>query len=125
MEEAQHYNQAVLLQAGEELNSEWLETAWKKLAEHHDALRLRYRSEQGAWRQRNAGREEGQFFSVVELKGDREEQAGGMGGGVGEKEQRVGVGSGAVLGGTHVKPDPGGGGVDYLGGGRGTGGGTG
>src|SRR5258708_35377891 len=105
MEEAQHYNQAVLLQAGEELNSEWLETAWKKLAEHHDALRLRYRSEQGAWRQRNAGREEGQFFSVVELKGDREEQAGGVGGGIGGMEQGLGVERGPVLRGTPVKAD--------------------
>src|SRR5205823_6173236 len=36
-EQAHHYNQAVLLQAHEELHSEWLEAAWKKLVEHHDA----------------------------------------------------------------------------------------
>ncbi|HEV3316175.1 MAG TPA: amino acid adenylation domain-containing protein [Candidatus Angelobacter sp.] len=74
LEEAHHYNQAVLLQAGEELKSEWLETAWKQLVEHHDALRLRYRREQGEWRQRNAGREEKQFFSVMELERNEEEE---------------------------------------------------
>src|SRR5207244_766063 len=73
-EEAYHYNQAILLEAREELNSEWLESAWKKLVEHHDALRLRYRREQGEWRQWNASREENRFFETIELEGDEEEQ---------------------------------------------------
>src|SRR5229473_1513560 len=105
MEEVHHYNQAVLLEAGEELNSEWLETAWKKLAEHHDALRLRYRSEQGEWRQRNAGREESRFFSVVELKGNRDEQARELERVIDEMQQSLELESGPVLRVAHIKPD--------------------
>ena len=40
--EPHYYNQAVLLEADQELNSQWLELTWQKLVEHHDALRLRY-----------------------------------------------------------------------------------
>jgi amino acid adenylation domain-containing protein/non-ribosomal peptide synthase protein (TIGR01720 family) len=72
--ESHHYNQALALRAGEELNGEWLAAAWRKLVEHHDALRLRYRREGGEWLQWNAAREENEFFSVVELKGESAEE---------------------------------------------------
>jgi amino acid adenylation domain-containing protein/non-ribosomal peptide synthase protein (TIGR01720 family) len=69
-EEAHHYNQAVLLEAANELRTEWLEAAWQKLVEHHDALRLRFHREGGSWRETIDREEQNQFFSIVELTGN-------------------------------------------------------
>ncbi|MCP4655899.1 MAG: amino acid adenylation domain-containing protein, partial [bacterium] len=52
--EPHHFNQAVLLEVGEALDSRRLERALAALEEHHDALRLRFLREQAGWRQLNA-----------------------------------------------------------------------
>ncbi|HEV2733436.1 MAG TPA: condensation domain-containing protein, partial [Longimicrobiaceae bacterium] len=50
--EPHHFNQAMLLEVGERLDAEILSGAVAALLEHHDALRLRFRREGGAWTQR-------------------------------------------------------------------------
>ena len=49
--ERQHWNQSLLLQARQPLDGERLERALLRLLAHHDALRLRFRQEDGAWHQ--------------------------------------------------------------------------
>ncbi|SMF97467.1 non-ribosomal peptide synthase domain TIGR01720/amino acid adenylation domain-containing protein [Methylomagnum ishizawai] len=46
-----HWNQSVLLETGRALDADTLESALRRLVEHHDALRLRYREVDGAWEQ--------------------------------------------------------------------------
>ncbi|MHC5728742.1 MAG: condensation domain-containing protein, partial [Nostoc sp.] len=52
-QEAHHFNQSVLLQIPNHLQPELIETALKKLLEHHDALRLRFTSEVSKHKQIN------------------------------------------------------------------------
>ncbi|WP_145003791.1 non-ribosomal peptide synthetase [Pseudomonas oryzihabitans] len=54
----QHWNQSLLLQARQPLDAERLEQALVRLLMHHDALRLRFRQEDGIWRQAYAGQAE-------------------------------------------------------------------
>ena len=49
--ERQHWNQSLLLQARQPLDGERLERALLRLLAHHDALRLRFREENGVWHQ--------------------------------------------------------------------------
>ncbi len=52
----EHWNQAVLLDVGQPLDSDLLKQAIAALVRHHDALRLRFRrDEEGNWIQVNAG----------------------------------------------------------------------
>jgi natural product biosynthesis luciferase-like monooxygenase protein/amino acid adenylation domain-containing protein/non-ribosomal peptide synthase protein (TIGR01720 family) len=53
--EPHHFNQAVMLESKEPLDATLLERAVAKLLEHHDALRLRFKQEEGTWRQVNTG----------------------------------------------------------------------
>ncbi|HEX8160667.1 MAG TPA: amino acid adenylation domain-containing protein, partial [Pyrinomonadaceae bacterium] len=62
-----HWNQAVLLGLRRRIEAGVMERAVELLLEHHDALRLRFRKDAGAWRQYNAGREERRVFSEVDL----------------------------------------------------------
>jgi amino acid adenylation domain-containing protein/non-ribosomal peptide synthase protein (TIGR01720 family) len=103
-EESQHYNQAIVLEAEEELKSEWLHAAWKKLIEHHDALRLRYWREGEEWRQRNAGREENKFFDVVELKGNEQEWARQLEQVIEGMQKSLNLQNGPLFRVMHVKP---------------------
>ncbi|MBR8841048.1 MAG: amino acid adenylation domain-containing protein, partial [Stigonema ocellatum SAG 48.90 = DSM 106950] len=64
-EDAHHYNQSVLLQIPNNLQSEFIEIAWKKLIEHHDALRLRFTSDEH--KQINGGKDDKVPFAVVDL----------------------------------------------------------
>jgi amino acid adenylation domain-containing protein/non-ribosomal peptide synthase protein (TIGR01720 family) len=48
--ERQHWNQALLLEPTQTLNAQHLEQALLAVLEQHDALRLRFTEEQGAWR---------------------------------------------------------------------------
>ncbi|MCV3211983.1 amino acid adenylation domain-containing protein [Plectonema radiosum NIES-515] len=66
-EEAHHYNQSVLLQIPKRVQSELIELAWKKLIEHHDALRLRFTSEASEHKQINQSKDDRVPFSVVDL----------------------------------------------------------
>ncbi len=47
--EPQHWNQAVMMETRETLEPEWLAEALRRLIEHHDALRLRFRREEPNW----------------------------------------------------------------------------
>jgi non-ribosomal peptide synthase domain TIGR01720/amino acid adenylation domain len=44
-----HWNQSVLLKTREPVMAEWLEASLRTLLTHHDALRLRFASQQGSW----------------------------------------------------------------------------
>ncbi|MFM7367894.1 MAG: condensation domain-containing protein, partial [Sphaerospermopsis kisseleviana] len=65
--EIHHYNQSVLLQVPNDLQSELIAIAWKKLLEHHDALRLRFTSVGSEYQQINQGLGEKVPFTVVDL----------------------------------------------------------
>jgi len=65
--EAHHYNQSVLLQIPNHLQSELIEIALKKLLEHHDALRLRFTSVADEYKQINQGFDDSVPFAVVDL----------------------------------------------------------
>ena len=68
--EPHHFNQAVLLEVREPLDAERVRRAVRHLAVHHDALRLRYRREDGKWRQDGVGPgEESTGFEQVDLSG--------------------------------------------------------
>jgi non-ribosomal peptide synthase protein (TIGR01720 family) len=53
--EAHHFNQALMLEAREKVDAGLLEQALQRLVEHHDALRLTYERENGAWKQHHVG----------------------------------------------------------------------
>ena len=97
--EPHYYNQAVLLEADPELNSQWLELAWQKLVEHHDALRLRYSKGEGGWRQWNVAKEENQFFQIVEENGQELDQV------INEMQKGLDLEHGPLLRVTYVKPN--------------------
>ena len=97
--EPHHYNQAVLLEAGEELNSQWLELAWQKLVEHHDALRLRYSKGQGGWRQWNVIQEENRFFQIIEAGGQQLNQV------IEEMQKALDLEHGPLLRVAYIKPN--------------------
>ncbi|MEH1938078.1 MAG: amino acid adenylation domain-containing protein [Nostoc sp.] len=65
--EAHHYNQSVLLQIPNHLQSELIAIALKKLLEHHDALRLKFTSVASEHRQTNQGLDDSVPFAVVDL----------------------------------------------------------
>ncbi|WP_164021874.1 non-ribosomal peptide synthetase, partial [Pyxidicoccus trucidator] len=58
---AHHFNQAVLLASREPLEPARLEKALAHVVAHHDALRLRFRQDEGAWSQENASIDEASF----------------------------------------------------------------
>ncbi|BAY66479.1 amino acid adenylation domain-containing protein [Calothrix brevissima NIES-22] len=62
-----HYNQSVLLSVPSDLKLEILESVFKQLLLHHDALRLRFTRDDGAWLQVNTGVEETISLSVIDL----------------------------------------------------------
>jgi non-ribosomal peptide synthase protein (TIGR01720 family) len=52
LEREEHYNQSVLLEVKEEVSGEELEKAVRELVRQHDAMRMRYRKEEGGeWEQ--------------------------------------------------------------------------
>ena len=70
----QHFNQAVLLELGAELEPDWVQRVVQQLLVQHDALRLRFISEGTGWWQINAGLEDSVPFAVIDLSGIAEEQ---------------------------------------------------
>jgi amino acid adenylation domain-containing protein/non-ribosomal peptide synthase protein (TIGR01720 family) len=66
-QEIHHFNQSVLLEIPNHLQNDLIETAFKKLLEHHDALRLRFVVEGSQWKQINQGFDDNILFSVVDL----------------------------------------------------------
>jgi non-ribosomal peptide synthase protein (TIGR01720 family) len=63
----QHFNQAVLLELGADLEPGWVQRVVRQLLAQHDALRLRFTPEGSGWRQVQAGLEEAVPFGVVDL----------------------------------------------------------
>ncbi|OYE03761.1 non-ribosomal peptide synthetase [Nostoc sp. 'Peltigera membranacea cyanobiont' 232] len=66
-QEQHHYNQSVLLQIPNHLQSELIAIALKKLLEHHDALRLKFTSVASEHKQINQGLDDNVPFAVVDL----------------------------------------------------------
>jgi len=69
-----YYNQALLLEVKEELDSELLGKAFLELLSHHDALRMRYRRVGKSWKQRNLLHEDKQIYEVLELSNRSKEE---------------------------------------------------
>ncbi|MGH2619079.1 MAG: amino acid adenylation domain-containing protein, partial [Anaerolineales bacterium] len=62
-----HWNQALLLEIQRPLEPRHLEEAMRQLVGHHDALRLRFVLEQGAWRQSYAEGENDQLIRYEDV----------------------------------------------------------
>ncbi|HEY0733775.1 MAG TPA: amino acid adenylation domain-containing protein, partial [Herpetosiphonaceae bacterium] len=65
--EPHHFNQSVLLEAGERLDPARLAQAIQYLLLHHDALRLRFTETEAGWQQAHAGLESRAVWSVIDL----------------------------------------------------------
>jgi amino acid adenylation domain-containing protein/non-ribosomal peptide synthase protein (TIGR01720 family) len=65
--DSHHWNQAVLLEVRKPLNPDLLKSSVDFLIKHHDALRLRFRSEESEWKQLNAGVEDDIPFTKIDL----------------------------------------------------------
>ncbi|MED4613161.1 plipastatin non-ribosomal peptide synthetase PpsC [Bacillus subtilis] len=64
IEERHHFNQSVMLFHSGRLSENAIRPALKKLAEHHDALRMVYRNDDRRWIQINQGIHESQLYSL-------------------------------------------------------------
>ncbi|MDZ5669805.1 non-ribosomal peptide synthetase [Bacillus stercoris] len=64
IEERHHFNQSVMLFHTDRLSEDALRASLKKLAEHHDALRMVYRNDGGRWIQINQGIHESQLYRL-------------------------------------------------------------
>ncbi|AYK63291.1 plipastatin non-ribosomal peptide synthetase PpsC [Bacillus subtilis] len=64
IEERHHFNQSVMLFHSGRLSENAIRPALKKLAEHHDALRMVYRNDDRRWIQSNQGIHESQLYSL-------------------------------------------------------------
>jgi amino acid adenylation domain-containing protein/non-ribosomal peptide synthase protein (TIGR01720 family) len=67
LEEASHYNQAVLLEVAEPMDRSLLESALQKVGRHHDALRLRYVREGESWQQTFSSADEATPLEWIDL----------------------------------------------------------
>ncbi len=73
MEEVSHYNQAVMLEMDGEVRVEEMREVVRRMVEHHDALRMRYRREEGGgWVQANQKEEREEMVEEIELRGEGE-----------------------------------------------------
>nr|AEW31021.1 plipastatin synthetase [Bacillus subtilis subsp. subtilis] len=64
IEERHHFNQSVMLFHSGRLSENAIRPVLKKLAEHHDALRMVYRKDDRRWIQINQGIHESQLYSL-------------------------------------------------------------
>ena len=69
-----HYNQALLLEVKQALDSSSLEKVVRQLLLHHDALRLRFVLEESGWQQFNAAPQEPLPFAYKDLSDTPESQ---------------------------------------------------
>lgn len=67
--DAHHWNQTVILEVQQSLDSELLQQAVEYLLIHHDALRLRFIKEASGWQQVNAIPDEVVPFAQIDLSG--------------------------------------------------------
>ncbi|HEX6292545.1 MAG TPA: condensation domain-containing protein, partial [Herpetosiphonaceae bacterium] len=63
-----HFNQAMLLDAGEPLDPSALEAALQALLRHHDALRLRLARTEAGWRQYHAAPDDTPLLTTIDLR---------------------------------------------------------
>jgi non-ribosomal peptide synthase protein (TIGR01720 family) len=75
VKERGHWNQAVMLEVSEAVAGGVLKQAVGEVVRHHDALRLRYREEEGEWKQYHATAEESVPFMELDLRGLAGEEA--------------------------------------------------
>src|SRR5262249_9202870 len=66
LQEPHHWNQALLVNLRKEISEDALLKAIKKVLEHHDALRLRFRHGMNGWEQVNLKIEDKEVFSVFD-----------------------------------------------------------
>ncbi len=66
-----HFNQDVLLRSSERLDKDALATLFRKIQEHHDGLRMRYRIEDGKVLQENGGLDCPHGFEAVDLREEK------------------------------------------------------
>ncbi len=64
IQQADYFNQAALLETDEQIDADLCRQAFQGLLRYHDALRLRFTSVDGAWRQEYSDRSELEFFST-------------------------------------------------------------
>jgi non-ribosomal peptide synthase protein (TIGR01720 family) len=67
LQEPDHWNQAVLLRVAPGVDPAAFEEVLRRLARHHDALRLRFKKSDGGWAQENAPVTDKVAFSTVDL----------------------------------------------------------
>jgi amino acid adenylation domain-containing protein/non-ribosomal peptide synthase protein (TIGR01720 family) len=60
-----HYNQAVMLELKQPVNADLLERSLRRLIEHHETLRLRFKRGTRGWEQTIAARETHDFFKCI------------------------------------------------------------
>jgi non-ribosomal peptide synthase protein (TIGR01720 family) len=65
--EPHHFNQAMLFDVRQGIDPILLESAVRRLLEHHDALRLRFERTESGWKQINAGTDETIPFTRIDL----------------------------------------------------------
>ncbi|WP_244313047.1 condensation domain-containing protein, partial [Pedobacter psychrotolerans] len=65
-----YFNQSVLLQVSGGLSEEGVRLSLEKLVEHHDALRMVYRSGSEGWEQENLGLEQGYLLEILSVSDD-------------------------------------------------------
>jgi len=70
----QHWNQALFLEVNSGLTADIVERAVKQLLIHHDALRMRFSRESGAWQQHMLKVETQAVFECIDLSGIPAEQ---------------------------------------------------
>ncbi|HEY0605695.1 MAG TPA: amino acid adenylation domain-containing protein, partial [Herpetosiphonaceae bacterium] len=72
--ELHHFNQSVLLEAGERLDPARLAQAIQYLLLHHDALRLRFHQSESGWQQSSAGLVDPPLIATIDLSAYEPEQ---------------------------------------------------
>src|SRR5262249_35043216 len=75
--DADHWNQAVLLETQAELDNSALGKAIAEVLKHHDALRARFKRESGVWRQTIIQTEEQSLLDEVDLNSIESEKLSG------------------------------------------------
>jgi len=68
-----HYNQAVMLYAAEGFDIEAVKAVFRKIQEHHDALRMTFHQENGQVIQTNHGLDYPFSLEIIDLRGDLEQ----------------------------------------------------
>jgi non-ribosomal peptide synthase protein (TIGR01720 family) len=71
--ERAHWNQALFLELRTPLDAQVLEQALQRLLLHHDALRLRFHSDEASWRQTNAPYVAAPVLTYLDLAGQPED----------------------------------------------------